>query len=316
MAPSASTAAASESAATSEAPATSGEPSATPVPTPLPGDRLGGQAGRRRHPLVLLPRHRRRARAGRGRAARSPTTFNTSHPGIHLRFEGYPYQLRARRAVGPARVGQRSGHRRPGRHRRRQGVPRPVARPPAAHRQEPVRHEPSSRIAPSTCTTSAARARSASRTRSTRRSCSTRPSLFKEAGLNEPPHEWNATYTMPDGIGRAVGLRHRPQDRPDPDRRQERQGRDRGRVRPGEHRPVGLRAAARRHPPDRRLLEGRQRSSPPTARPSRSPTPGPPPGTTFYDGIWKDHISGHRAAVPQHRLQPERLPVLHRARSR
>ena len=24
-------------------------------------------------------------------------------------------------------------------------------------------------------------------------------SLFKEAGLNEPPHEWNATYTMPDG---------------------------------------------------------------------------------------------------------------------
>jgi multiple sugar transport system substrate-binding protein len=24
-------------------------------------------------------------------------------------------------------------------------------------------------------------------------------SLFKEAGLNEPPHEWNSNYTMPDG---------------------------------------------------------------------------------------------------------------------
>ena len=24
-------------------------------------------------------------------------------------------------------------------------------------------------------------------------------SLFKEAGLNEPPHQWNGTYTMPDG---------------------------------------------------------------------------------------------------------------------
>ena len=23
--------------------------------------------------------------------------------------------------------------------------------------------------------------------------------LFKEAGLAEPPHEWNAKYTMPDG---------------------------------------------------------------------------------------------------------------------
>ena len=24
--------------------------------------------------------------------------------------------------------------------------------------------------------------------------------LFKEAGLAEPPHKWNAEYTMPDGI--------------------------------------------------------------------------------------------------------------------
>ena len=27
--------------------------------------------------------------------------------------------------------------------------------------------------------------------------------MFKEAGLNEPPHEWNAEYTMPDGSKRA-----------------------------------------------------------------------------------------------------------------
>ena len=39
-------------------------------------------------------------------------------------------------------VGRRSGHRRPGRHRRRRGVPRPVARPPAAHRQDRLRHDP------------------------------------------------------------------------------------------------------------------------------------------------------------------------------
>ena len=81
--------------------------------------------------------------------------------------------------------------------------------------------------------------------------------LFKEAGLAEPPHEWNGKYTMPDGskvpwdYDTVRKIAHAP------DRRQERQGRDRGRLRSGEHRPVGLRAAARRPAPDRRVLEGR-----------------------------------------------------------
>src|SRR6185312_8591811 len=26
--------------------------------------------------------------------------------------------------------------------------------------------------------------------------------MFKEAGLKEPPHQWNSTYTMPDGSTR------------------------------------------------------------------------------------------------------------------
>ena len=162
----------------------SAEPSATPVPTPLPANDSPGQA--RRHPRSA------------GSAASGPATQpeqveverKVADDVQHL-APGHPPAVRGLRLPAAARdglsvqlgVGQRAGHRRPGRHRRRQGVPRPVARPAAAHRQEPVRHERSTRSRPSTCTTSAARARSASRTRSIRRSCSTRPSLFKEAGL-------------------------------------------------------------------------------------------------------------------------------------
>ena len=109
----------------------------------------------------------------------------------------------------------------------------------------------------------------------------------------------------------AVGLRHRPQDRHDPDRRQERQGRDRGRLRPREHRPVGLRAAARRPPPDRRVLEGRL-----VRRRRRQDRPDPRRLGRRLDVFLRWHLEGphqrDRAAVPEHRLQPERLPVLHR----
>ena len=79
---------------------------------------LDRQARRRRGPLVLLPRHRRRARAGRGRAAgrRRVQRREPRHPpdlrGLHL-------QRRPRRARRPARLRHRPRHRRSGRHRRR-----------------------------------------------------------------------------------------------------------------------------------------------------------------------------------------------------
>ena len=68
--------------------------------------------------------------------------FNASHPGIHLQFEGFVY-AGARDALSTQLgVRQRPRHRRSGGHRRRRGVPRPVARPAAAHRQDRLRHEP------------------------------------------------------------------------------------------------------------------------------------------------------------------------------
>ena len=65
--------------------------------------------------------------------------FNASHPNIHLTFEAVPYAgandalaTEIASGNGPDIVG-------PGRHRRRQRVPRPVAGPRAAHREEQLR---------------------------------------------------------------------------------------------------------------------------------------------------------------------------------
>ena len=82
-------------------------------------------------------------------------------------------------------------------------------------------------------------------------------SLFKEAGLAEPPHAWNSTYTMPDGS--KVPWDYDTVEKIAKLLTVDKNGKDAtgGRVRPGEHRPVGLRAAARRPAPERRVLEGR-----------------------------------------------------------
>jgi multiple sugar transport system substrate-binding protein len=79
----------------------------------------------------------------------------------------------------------------------------------------------------------------------------------RKAGLNEPPHEWNAQYTMPDGSHAAMGLRHVREiakiltvDVNGAD------ATERASIR--EDRPVGLRAAARRPAPDGRLLRRRR----------------------------------------------------------
>ena len=81
-------------------------------------------------------------RPSRSRSSRrSSTTSTPPTPDIQITFEAVPY-AGARHPRDRDRLGQPPGHRRPGRHRRRQRVRRPVARPPAAHRQDRLRHEP------------------------------------------------------------------------------------------------------------------------------------------------------------------------------
>ena len=60
--------------------------------------------------------------------------FNASHPNIHLTFEAVPYEGARDALATQIAAGNSTRHRRTDRHRRRRGVPRPVARPPAAHR--------------------------------------------------------------------------------------------------------------------------------------------------------------------------------------
>ena len=110
-------------------------PSATPVPTPLPANipaKPGDIVIRWYCCLGTGDGARRRSRP----SDKVADAFNASHPGIHLRFEGYVYDA-ARDAlsvqlasgngpdiVGPVGIGGA------------ERVPRPVARPAAAHRQE------------------------------------------------------------------------------------------------------------------------------------------------------------------------------------
>ena len=84
-------------------------------------------------------------------------------------------------------------------------------------------------------------------------------------------------------------------------------------VRPEEHRPVGLRAAARRPPP------GRARTGPPAARrPGRQDRRDPRGLGRGLEVVLRRDLDGphvdDRAAVREPGVQPERLPVLHRQR--
>jgi multiple sugar transport system substrate-binding protein len=113
--------------------------------------------------------------------------------------------------------------------------------------------------------------------------------FFDEIDLAEPPHEWGAKYTMPDGTEvdwdydalRQVAMLLTVDKNG--------QGRDRPCLRPEEHRPVRLRAAARRSAPDRCLLRsglarGRRRQD------RRHPDAWKAAWKFMYDGIWKDHF--------------------------
>ena len=79
-------------------------------------------------------------------------------------------------------------------------------------------------------------------------------SLFDEAGLDEPPHKYGDKYTMPDGT--MVDWNYDTISKIAKLLTVDKNGKDATQdgLRPGQHRPVGLRAAARRPARPRRLL--------------------------------------------------------------
>jgi multiple sugar transport system substrate-binding protein len=124
--------------------------------------------------------------------------FNASHPGIHLRFEGYPYQL-ARDSLS-VQLGSGSGPDIVG--------PVGIGGAEAFHGQwldlQPLidkNHYDMTQYPASTV-----HLYNVGGEGQVGIPYAIYPSalfykagLFKEAGLNEPPHDWNATYKMPDG---------------------------------------------------------------------------------------------------------------------
>jgi len=195
-APSAS-AAASEAAAESAAPAESGVPIATPVPTPLPENDSTAKPGD-----ILV---RWFCCLGTGDQPDQVETerkvaddFNASHPGIHLRFEGYVYEgardglsVQLASGNGPDIVG-----------------PVGVGGANAFHGQwldlQPLIDK--NKFDMSVYPESTVSLYNVGGEGQVGIPYAIYPSvlfykagLFKEAGLNEPPHDWNAQYTMPDG---------------------------------------------------------------------------------------------------------------------
>jgi multiple sugar transport system substrate-binding protein len=124
--------------------------------------------------------------------------FNASHPGIHLRFEGYPYQL-ARDSlavqlgsgagpdiVGPVGIGGANAF-----HGQWLDLQPLIDKNHYDMTQYPANTVQLYNVAgegqagiPYAIYPSA---------------LFYKASLFKEAGLAEPPHQWNSTYKMPDG---------------------------------------------------------------------------------------------------------------------
>jgi multiple sugar transport system substrate-binding protein len=124
--------------------------------------------------------------------------FNASHPGIHVRFEGYPYSL-ARDSLA-VQIGSGSGPDIVG--------PVGIGGAEAFHGQwldlQPLidkNHFDMSQFPASTV-----HLYNVGGEGQVGIPFAIYPSalfykagLFKEAGLKEPPHDWNSTYTMPDG---------------------------------------------------------------------------------------------------------------------
>ena len=238
--------------------------------------------------------------------------FNASHPNIHLTFEAVPYagardtlatQIASGNGpdiVGPVGIGGAEAF-----HGQWLDLQPLIDKTGYDMSQFPE--------ARSTSTTSAARARSASRSRSTRRSCSTED-LFEEAGSNEPPHEWGGKYTMPDGSEVDWDYDTAQQGRQAADRRQERQGRHAGRLRPRDIVQWGFEPQRDDLRQTGAYLEGRRRCVGDDGKTAQIPDAWAAAWKWFYDGIWTDHFAMTGPQFESTDAQPGRLPVLHRQR--
>ncbi len=263
---------------------------------------------RRRASLVLLPGWRGSARAedGRGQGRRRLQRLASEHP-RHVRGRDLRPGQRPAHDRDPVRQWPR--RRRAGRHRWCQRLPRPVARPRPAHRQDqlrPVRLPVERR-----------------RHLQTRRG----PGRYPVRDLPVGPvlQEGHVRRGRPQGAaaqvrrqihdaGRQPGrleLRHRPEGRQAADGRQEQQGRHPGRVRPEEDRPVGPGAAARRPARHGRLFWAGQAR---VRRRQDRRDPGRLEGR--LEVLLQRHLDRprepHRAAVREQGHQPQGLSVLQR----
>ena len=238
--------------------------------------------------LVLLPRHRRGPAPDPDRGGGRGGLRRRSIPGSSLKFEVVTYDAGARHAVDPDRVGQPARHRRAGRRRRPRRLRRPVARPRArsstSSGYDTSQYDPAAvefyntddgqiglpfAVYPSMLWYKA--------------------DLFEEAGLEPPPHEYGAKYTMPDGsevdwnydtvkeIAKLLTVDENGNDATSPD------------FDPEEDRPVRLRAAARRPARPRRLLGCRQPRRRADGTTVEIPEAWEDAWKFWYDGMQTDH---------------------------
>ena len=240
--------------------------------------------------------------------------FNASHPGIHLRFEGYPYQL-ARDALS-VQIGSGAGPDIVG--------PVGIGGAEAFHGQwldlQPLidkNHYDMSQYPASTVSlyNVGGEGQAGIPFAVYPSALFYKASLFKEAGLNEPPHDWNSTYKMPDGstvpwdydtvrkIAKILTVDKNGKDATEAGFDPENIVQWGFEPQRDDLRQVGAYWKA-----------GQFMSS------DGKTVQIPEAWAAVVALFLRWHLEGprqrHRAPVPQHRLQPGRLPVLHRARSR
>ena len=224
---------------------------------------------------------------------------------------GRPVRRRERRPRDPDRLGQRPRHRRSGRHRRRERLPRPVAGPRAAHREDELRP-----------VGLPARRR---RHLQARRGPGRHPvrDLPVGAVLHEEPVRGGRPQRAAAQVRRQVhdARRHRRSTgtttrsreiAQDPDRRQERQGRDRGRLRPRRTSSSGASSPSATTCAAWAPTSAPARSPAADGKTAQIPDAGRPRWKYWYDGMWTDHITHDRARSSEPGHQPRGLPVLHR----
>ena len=139
-------------------------------------------------------------------------------------------------------------------------------------------------------------------------------SLFDEAGLADAAAQVRRQVHDARRLRRSTGTTTRSRKvAQDPDRRQERQGRDR---RPASTPPTSSSGASSPSATTCAALGAYfgagHAGGRPTARPPRSRTPWKAAWKFWYDSMWTDHMSMTGPSLQQPGHQPRGLPVLHR----